>query len=144
MSGETNGQTGKFRAYMANGGKKTVGKVAAAGGLSLGALLVTLHASPTLLPYVTAAEFKDTTSSVVEVKTEVRTMKESLTEFKQTYREDMSWIKHTLEKQSEKQGIVVTDPPRDTNKSPVVVFYKDSTGRGVVTKGDTVWIPESR
>lgn len=126
--------TGSFKGWLANGGKKTVGKVAAAGGISLGGLLITLHASPTLLPYVTAAEYQDTTIAVTKVVTKVESMEKSMTR----YEERSERMEQNIVRIAEKLGV-------QTEKAgPVVIEYvPDSNKNGIIRKGDTVWIPVS-
>lgn len=115
---DLNEATGRFKAWASNGGKKTMARGGAVGTLTLGGLLALVHATPSIFPYVSAAEFNDTTKSVVEVKTEVKNIRSEFTEFKQEYREEtrntQTLIRQLLVAQGIKPVVIDTPPRTDT------------------------------
>lgn len=116
-----------IRAWAKNGGKRDMKVGGAATALTLGTLLATIHLTPSLMPYVTAEEFKDTTSTVVEVKTEVKNFRRELTEFKEEYREETRETQTLLRQVLVSQGLIPAGKPKTDTVFVVDSTHADST-----------------
>jgi hypothetical protein len=115
---------------------------AASGGGGAFAVVMILNQWPGLVPYVVADDrYKDSVETVTVVKTEMKSITKEVSEFKSDYKSDMQWLKTSIMAQNVKQGVVVPEPPKEEKPATVVIHYDDSTGRGVVVRGDTVWVP---
>lgn len=136
------GMTGKIATLAFGETKKAKVTRHAASGTG-GALVVVLllNQFPGMLPYVMAdSDYVRVRDTVTTIQSEMRSVTKEVSEFKSEYRQDARETQTLLRQVLTSQGVVPVVPEK---KEPmtVVVYYNDTTGRGVYTHGDTAFVP---
>lgn len=123
--------TQKLKAWVANGGKKKIGAHGLTGGAAILATILTIQqifGPLSGLADIADLRIKADTTIAMVVKVD-------------SLEKDIDRIDRNIEKLLTSQG--VAPEPKDRPET-IVIFYVDSTGRGVYTRGDTAYVPREQ